>query len=45
MIQVRLEKRLLKKRKRNGQREYRWVLRWEAPDGKRCERGNAMPRV
>jgi hypothetical protein len=35
MIQVYLEKRLLKKRKRNGQREFRWLLRWETLDGKR----------
>jgi len=46
MIQVFLEKRLLKKRKRNGQREFRWVLRWEAPDGKRaCESTGTADRT
>jgi integrase len=46
MIQVFLEKRLLKKRKRNGQREFRWVLRWEEPDGKRaCESTGTADRT
>ena len=33
MIQVFLVKRFKRKRQRNGKREYRWVLRWEGPDG------------
>ena len=38
-IQVYLEKRMLKTRKRRGRQEYRWSLRWEDPvTGKfRCE--------
>jgi hypothetical protein len=35
-IQVHLVKTYLKKRKRNGQREYRWTMRWDDPNtGKR----------
>jgi hypothetical protein len=37
MVQVYLVKRYLKKRQRNGQREYRWALRWESADGWKCE--------
>lgn len=33
MIQVFLLKRPLRKRKRNGAREYRWILRWEDSTG------------
>jgi hypothetical protein len=37
MIQVYLVKRYMRTRQRNGKREYRWALRWEGPDGWRCE--------
>jgi hypothetical protein len=33
MIRVYLKKRLLRKKKRNGKREYRWMLRWEDSGG------------
>jgi integrase len=46
MIKVTLEKRRLKKLKRNGQREWNWTLRWEAPDGKRrCESTGTADRT
>ena len=44
MIQVFLVKRFKRKRQRNGKREYRWALRWEGPDGWRCEStGHSRP--
>lgn len=42
---VYLVKRLLKGKKKNGQREYRWVLRWEAADGWKCESTGTADRT
>jgi len=46
-IQVKLVKRVLKARRRNGQREYRWTMRWDDPDtGKRaCESTGTADRT
>jgi tetratricopeptide (TPR) repeat protein len=46
-VRVKLVKRVLKARKRNGQHEYRWTLRWEDPDtGKRaCESTGTADRT
>ena len=45
MIQVFLVKRFKRKRQRNGKREYRWALRWEGPDGWRCESTGTADRT
>jgi hypothetical protein len=45
MIQVFLAKRLLKKRKPNGQREHRWALRWEDAGGWHCESTGTADKV
>ena len=45
MIQVFLVKRYKRKRQRNGKREYRWALRWEGPDGWRCESTGTADRT
>jgi hypothetical protein len=45
MIQVYLVKRFKRKRQRNGKREYRWALRWEGPDGWRCESTGTADRT
>jgi integrase len=46
-IQVRLVKRVLKTRKRNGQREHRWTLRWDDPatGERRCESTGTADRT
>jgi integrase len=45
MIQVYLVKRKLRASRRNGKREYRWSLRWEGPDGWRCESTGTADRT
>lgn len=45
MIPVFLVKRSLRKRRRNGQREYRWALRWEGEGGWRCESTGTADKV
>jgi integrase len=45
MIQVYLVKRYKRSRQRNGKREFRWALRWEAPDGWRCESTGTADRT
>lgn len=45
MIQVFLVKRFKRKRQRNGKREYRWALRWDGPDGWRCESTGTADRT
>lgn len=45
MTPVYLVRRNLKNKKRNGQREYRWILRWEAADGWRCESTGTADRT
>jgi integrase len=45
MIQVYLVKRFKRKRQRNGKREYRWALRWEGPDGWKCESTGTADRT
>ena len=37
MIQVYLVNRYMRERKKNGQRTYRWAMRWEESAGWRCE--------
>ena len=44
-IQVYLVKRTLKKRRRNGQHEHRWALRWEDADGWHCEATGTADRT
>lgn len=45
MIQVYLIKRMRKKRKRNGQRETCWALRWQDARGWRCESTGTADRT
>ena len=46
-VTVRLEKRHLRSRQRNGKRKYRWVLRWEDPKTgeRRCESTGTADRT
>jgi hypothetical protein len=45
MIQVYLVKRHLRKRLRNGSRDYRWALRWEDVEGWHCESTGTADRT
>jgi integrase len=44
-MKVYLVKRYKRQRKRNGKREHYWALRWEGPDGWRCESTDTADRT
>ncbi len=44
-MKVYLVKRYKRQRKRNGKREYYWALRWEGPDGWKCESTDTADRT
>ncbi|MEN6405893.1 MAG: hypothetical protein ABFC77_05420 [Thermoguttaceae bacterium] len=44
-MKVYLVKRYKRQRKRNGKREHYWALRWEGPDGWKCESTDTADRT